>query len=285
MRRLRVILCGLCLMTLAACGNGGGGGTPQPTSTSQPSSPVIQWDKTPGKVVMRLDRVVPKEPAYEAHNRIPSCTLYGDGHLVWVNTISGQGEEILEAYLDEITIRSLIEFVIRDQKFYDVPDYAAQELPPSETTPINSITLNVNNELRTIRSFRIWPTNIYNQIYDRCLKISNVRAVLIPTGAWITVFEQARNQGPSTVWKVTMPFKAADAAASNAARWVTGPALADMWQLIRRFYGNVQWTEGLKAYRVAIQVPGVSRDSPPAPIPNTPTPQPSPVPQTPGGSE
>lgn len=284
MRVLRIAVYAFCILTLAACGGGNGdSGTPQPSSTPQVSSPVINWDKSPTTVVIRLDRTVPKEPAYDAHNRIPPCTLYGDGHLVWVNNISGQGEEVLEAYLDEVTMRGFLEFIIRDQKFYDVPDYASQELPPTETTAVTSITLNVNSNMRTIRSFRPWPSDIFSIINDRCLKVSSSRAVVDPPAAWVTVFEQPRNQGPYSVWKVTMPFKAAQAAASNTTQWVTRPALTELWQLTRRFFGNIQWIEGTKAYRVAIQVPGISRDSPPAPPP-TPTPvPPTPQPTTPGG--
>jgi hypothetical protein len=264
----------LVAVVLASCTGGGqnnqnpGGQTPiPPTATSEPSGPVITWDKSPETIIVRLDRVLLKEPPYDGLNRLPSCTLFGNGRLLWINNIPPNGEEVLEAYLDDVTIRGFLEYVIRDKKFYNSPDYASQELPPSENAPLESVTLNVSQELRTVRSYRRWPDNLYLDILDKCRTLTETRALYIPTGAWVTGYAVPDNpNAPKIGWPPTGPFKMAELAASGNPMWVTDVALTQLWTAQRQSLGQIYWLEGGKTYRVAIQVPGVSRDSPPAPV-------------------
>jgi hypothetical protein len=269
----------LLVVVVTACG-GSGGGTSAPSVTQESAGPVINWDKSSGTVVVRLDRLIENEPKVQRLNRLPACTVYGDGHVVWVNTIPPNGEETLEAYVGEVGFRAFLEFIIRDQKFYSIPDYAADELPPAQDSALESITLNVNQAMRTIRSYRAWQGNTYGAILERCRKLSDTRALYVPSGGWVTVFEQPRKPGSlENGWPPTAPFKMAEAAASGAAVWVQGAALRQLWNVQRQTLGQTLWLEKDKAYRVAIQVPGISRDAPPAP-PGSTTPTPTPAPTT-----
>ncbi|MCC7207253.1 MAG: hypothetical protein IT323_08105 [Anaerolineae bacterium] len=241
-------------------------GTATPDATQPPGGGIFEWDPTPGAVLVRVDRLIENEPAYERQNRVPPCTLFGDGRVVWTNATPPNGEEVLEAYVGEGAIRAFLEFIVRDQQFYAVPDYAAQELPPAGDAALTSITLAVNRDVHTVRSYREWPNNVYIAILNRCRALSDSPALLVPTGAWLSATETARNSDIAEVyWPPAGPFRMADLAASGEARWVEGPALAQFWTYQRRTLGQVNWLEDDKAYRVVIQAPGVSRDSPPAP--------------------
>ncbi|MCS6869968.1 MAG: hypothetical protein RML95_07015 [Anaerolineae bacterium] len=261
------------VLLLAACGNAPAA---EQTSPSQPQGEVIGWDRNPNTIVMRLDRIILNESPRERLNRLPACTLYGDGRLVWVSAVPPAGEEVSETYLDEVTMRSFLEYIIRDLNFYDLPDLAAQEFPPSENAAQESLTLNVSRGLRTIRSYRGWANNAYLAVLERCRTINPQRALFVPTGAWITVYQEERNPAlPEVGWPLTAPFRLAEVAASGEARWISGVALAQLWSYERQTLGRMQWIENNLAYRVAIQVPNISRDSPPAPsISETPTPNP-----------
>jgi hypothetical protein len=259
-------------LTLTACG-----GTPAPEATSTPTGPVIGWDPTPGRVILRLDRVLLKDEDRATRNRLPPCTLYGDGRLVWVNPNPPSGEEVLEAYLNELQMRDFLVYVIRDAKFYSVPDYAAQELPPTEDAALESISLNLYQEQKTVRSYRGWPGNTYLDILNRCKTVSEVRAVVEPFAGWVTVYAVERSTAlPEIGWSPAAPFKMAEAAASGQPIWVSGVALRQLWRNERQTLGRMQWIEQGKAYRVAIQVPGISRDAPPPP-PGSETPTPVPT--------
>lgn len=270
---LSVLLTLLLTVLLTACN-----GQSSPTATPQTTGPVLGWDQSPNTVIVRLDHSIGGEKPFVALNRLPSCTVYGDGHVVWVNPVP-PGEEVLEGYIDETKFRSFVEFIIRDQKFYDVPDFASQELPPSEDAPTESITLNLSQDMRTIRSFRSWPNNTYVNILNACRSLVEARAVFIPAGAWVTVYEVERNPSlGELVWSPVAPFKLGETAASGKAVWASGVVLNQVWRYIRENLGSIQWIENSKAYRLAIQVPGVSRDAPPPPPGSeTPTPEPSPT--------
>ena len=264
MRRwsIRSVVCILAMMGLAACAGADSG----PTATDQPSGAVFEWERTPGTVLVRFDRLIENEPPLDRLNRVPTCTLFGDGRAIWVNATPPDGEEVLEAYVSEATMRAFLEFIIRDQQFYNIPDYVAQELPPSADAAVTSITLNLNREVRTVRSYREWPGDAYRVMLNRCRSLSDSPALLVPTGAWITVFPHTRSADAAEVfWPPVAPFRMAEVAASGTAVWVTDAALAQLWNYQRRTLGQVNWLEDGNAFRVAIQAPGVSRDAPPPP--------------------
>lgn len=267
-----LLIFALLSLVLAACG-----GSPTQAPTSTPSGPVIGWDPTPGRVILRLDRVLTNDEDRVTRNRLPPCTLYGDGRLVWVNPNPPNGEEVLEAYLSEVQMRDFLVYIIRDLKFYSVPDYAAQELPPTTEAALESISLNLYQEQKTVRSYRGWPGNTYIDISDRCKSVSEVRALVEPFGGWVTVYAVDRSPAlPEIGWSPAAPFKMTEVAANGQPVWVTGVALRQLWRNERQTQGRMQWIEQGKAYKVAIQIPGLSRDAPPPP-PGSETPTPAPT--------
>lgn len=226
---------------------------------------VPDWTKDANIVIFRLDQTVDGEPQIDAFNRLPRCTIYGNGHVIWANSIPSGGEQILEARIDDATLRAFLEFVVRDKKFYSIPDYAAQKLPSPNTPVVESITLNLNQEVRTVRNFEQWPGDEFDAMLSKCTTLTAQPVLYVPAGAWVTVYATDRTDLSQIPWQPIAEFKLADIAASRTAIWATGAALAQLWTFQHQTPGNVQWNENDKYYRVIIQVPGLSRDAPPAP--------------------
>lgn len=251
-----IVLCAV-LLTITACNS--------PSSSQSSGGPVLGWSKDPTTVIFRLDQTVDGEPQIDALNRLPRCTIYGDGHVVWVNSVPPNGEQVLETQIDDSAFRAFLEFVVRDQKFYDIPDYAAQRLPSPNTPVVESITLNLNQQVRTIRNYDRWPGDVYNVLFDKCSNLTNQPVLYVPTGAWVTAYPIDRGSLPEILWQPSAPFRLSDVAASKTATWATDVALRQLWTFERQTLGKVQWNDNDKYFRVVIQVPGISRDSPPPP--------------------
>jgi hypothetical protein len=261
---------------LAACG-----GNPPPTTATQTVAPnVLNWDRAPNAVIFRLDRLVENESEIQRANRLPACTIFGDGHVVWVDTIPPNGEQVLEVYASEVALRIFYEYLIRDQQFYTLIDSAAQTLPATADATMEVITLNLSNsgetsaQPRTVRSYSGWinessgdpQENVYLALLARCKKLSDTVAIYAPAGAWVRAYPVERTAEAIVItWPQLAPFRLSKAANNSQAIWATGPTLQMLWQNQRQTLGQVQWLEDDNAYRVVIQVPNISRDAPPAP--------------------
>lgn len=260
---------------LVACNNNGAVSSGSPVA----SLPPIGWDTSPKAIIFRLDRTLNGETVVNAHNRLPLCTLFGSGHLVWVNPTPPNGEQTLEAQVNIPAFQAFLDFLIKQQHFYSIPDYAADELPPSGQYTIESISLNVNYTPRTVRSYTHWPGNEFQNMLDKCSHLSEQPVLYVPTGAWLEVYPvSGPNADPPILWTGAMPFRLGDVAASAKPVWLSGDLLGRLWRIIHRSLGAVQWIENNdnsnSAYQLALDVPDISRDAPPAPA-VTPTPWPA----------
>lgn len=259
-----IILIGALVMS--ACGSG--------ASTSQATQPAgggglpgIAWSKDPKTVIVRLDRTLTNEAQVASLNRLPLCTVHGDGHVVWLNSVPPASEEVLEARIDDDTLKSFLDdFLIKGQKFYSLPDYAAAQLPPEGRVSVESVTVNISNEVRTIRSYGTWPNNEFNTILDKCVHLTTQPITYLPLGAWLSVQPTTgATSDPRILWQANAPFKLSDVTAGAQPMWISGPVLNLLWTTQRRTLGAVQWMENNTSYRVVLQVPGISRESPAAP--------------------
>lgn len=261
----RLMILGLAAVLLAACNtntNNAATATPEANNVV----PVLAWNTAANAVIFRMDRQITNDTPYGDLNRVPLCTIYGDGRIVWVNPLQPAGEEVLEALIDDTQFRTFLEYVIRDMKFYDIPDYASMELPPTQRANVETITLAISDQVTTKRNYRAWPLDVYSTLLGKCMTLSNAPVRVEPAAGWVTVYPGPENTGmPFIDWPPTAPFKMADAANAKQAMWVTDAAFRMLWQAQRETQGNIIWRENGANYQVALQVPLVSRDSPPAP--------------------
>jgi hypothetical protein len=239
----------------------------QPAPPSKPVD-VLSWDRNPDTVVFQVRQAIEGEDPILAKSRLPLCTVFGNNRIVWITLDPKAGPKAFETQVDDTTIISFLEFLIRDEKFYGIPDYIKQDIPPAVTPPdkivVSSIGLFLNNELRTVSSYRPWPGNAFQTIYDRCTKLSTTTAVYKPSSVFISAFQlPSLNGGPTVEWPNSAPFRLAETAQSKVRQQLSsGPLLDLVWQISLHSQGTVQWTENGKQYLIGVEIPGLTPGNP-----------------------
>jgi hypothetical protein len=260
MRRLTWILIAL---MLASCQVLGGGGEP---ATNNDDGAVIQWDRNPSTVVFRAG--VTGGAASEefiARGEIPICTIYGDGRVVW--TADGSYGDVLFDRLDDETIRRFIEYLVIQQQIYT---YGAEAdiQPFTDTEPVvEQLTLYVNGVTHITDAYGGWDFNYFLEIVDYCRSMRRTPTIFEPTGAWLTVIEvDYRGNLPFVGWDAQASgLDLAALAASGESRWITGRNVRALWAYLKRTSPDLQFGQGEGTYQIVLQIPNVTRDSPPAP--------------------
>ncbi|MEB2286528.1 MAG: hypothetical protein OZ934_00285 [Anaerolineae bacterium] len=252
------LLLALVVLLLAACGDDDkdGGGS---------QLGLFDWSRAPDSIVVRLDNRPLEDSPASLLNSIPPCTLWGDGRVVWTTVGEYGAEDILEARVaDDAVIRAFLEDII-GRGFYEWED---ELILSSEVSPvIESITVSLYNETRTVRRYSSWPQNSYSHILERCERLSSTPVRVLPAAGWVSAYEIPRDSAaPSWLWPPDAPFTLRELAASQEERWLEHQLATDIWLSARERQGNMQVVErGGAAYQVAIVVPGYSRDAAAAP--------------------
>ncbi|MBN1681136.1 MAG: hypothetical protein JW966_12690 [Anaerolineae bacterium] len=226
---------------------------------------LFDWNRDPDTIIVRLDMQPNRGSPAEVLNSIPPCTVWGDGRVVWTTQTEIGDEDVLEARATDVAIRAFLENII-SRGFYDWED---ELIPPSaETSGVQSITVFLYNELRTIRHVNTWPQNGYEAILDSCRTLSDQPVRVLPGAGWLSAYEVPRDiEAPSWIWPTSAPFTLQELAQNSEARWLEGRLATDVWLSIREGLAGMQVLErGGRAYQIAIAVPGVSRDAPPPPV-------------------
>ncbi|HLA45378.1 MAG TPA: hypothetical protein VJZ27_18155 [Aggregatilineales bacterium] len=258
---ITLVLAMIMVLTLAACNRDSDDGDSQTTDTQQLGP--LDWDHSGDNIILRVDERFNEGPPDQLANEIPPCTIRGDGHIIWVNELE-DGIQILESRLSDETIRNLIELVIFSG-FYDWESNFA--IPDLNNPQIRSITLNLFSEERTVSRYADWPANGYQRILDACRQASDTPVLFQPDGAWISAYEVPIEDGIGH-WRWTPQaagFALSDIAGDNPPRWITGDLVKLIWENTILPSTRSHVLDGNLAYTIALQVPGIMRDAPPAP--------------------
>lgn len=228
----------------------------------------FNWDTSADTILFRLDEIPYEETEARIANRIPLCTIWGDGRLVWVNHLEDE-TEILEARLTDTQIRDFVEDVI-GFGFYGWED---DIIPPDQPNlELRSMSLNLYDNARTVERYSSWPNDGFDRLYDQCSTLSEARALFLPSGGFVRAYvvEKPDSSIPTMEWGRGAPFKMADVAANDTPVWLEEPYyLTELWRHLRRI-GQVYVSELGVYYDVALEVPGISRNAPPTEVATTP---------------
>ncbi len=274
MRRVLSFLL-LSIMLVSACTSGSSGSTAQNGSDALDTlSSALDWDHSPDTVLVRLDTGGGTGNPVDDLNTLPFCTVFGDGHIVWVDPFADP-EQVLEDRLDDQTIRRFLEYVI-GSGFYSW-DAESGFVPPSQEAPgnpgpiVERITVTLYGETRTLDAFSNWPPGAFAEILDRCQHLSNSPVLFVPRGAWLSAVPvEMRSDIPSLPWDIfAESFPQVDLAAITPDNplWATGDLAELAWEIVRS--GRMQITYNGTAYRLIMQVPGIQPDAPPPPSETT----------------
>jgi hypothetical protein len=255
-RALILVFIVVCL-TLVACGS-----DDDKPSTVDEVGP-FDWNHAADAVVVRLDSQLSGEAPAFALNSIPVCTVWGDGRVVWTTRRDDGSEDVLEARITDNTMREFIANIIA-QGLYTWED----EIPPSSAAApvIESITLALTNQTKTVQRYNVWPHDGFGQILSACQQLSAQPVRVLPEAGYISAFAVERDTtSPTWLWPDSAPFTLSDLATSGDSRWLEGNLAVEVWMSARADRGDIQVLDSAGgAYQIAIVVPEVSRDAPPA---------------------
>jgi hypothetical protein len=253
-------------LLLAACQVLGGGSGDDNNAGS--SSETIRWDRNPHTVVFRAKVVGGEfEDSFFSRNEIPYCTIFGDNRIVWSIDTGISDSQVLIDRLTDIQIRAFVSALTVEERIYTYGEESGY-LPPSEVSPVvETITLAVNDTVHTTDAFSDWPPDYFQKVLEYCYALGQAPVEFEPDAAWISAQEIPYNpRVPSVMWDGDAAgLSLAELAVSGERRWVTDNNVKILWQLIRRTAVDLQFSENDKQYVVAVEVPDISPDAPPAP--------------------
>lgn len=270
-----ISLCLLCVLITSACQT-----SAPPTPINVPGSgsvsvsganSVVQWIRSPEVIVFRADLAGGERQGTLVGQRdVAWCTVYGDNRVVWVNELGASEIEILYDRISDDVLANFVATLTINERIYTysalaptvepgVTD-AASALPVYET-----ILINVNGLEHRADGFSGWAPDLFARVADRCKSLSQAPVLFEPSAGWLSAEPAEYNpEIPVFAWNESFGIDLATLVTSDSPRWImTGAGY--LWNLQNRQPSNFVVQQGDNYYRIALQVPGISRISPPPP--------------------
>lgn len=227
---------------------------------------LIGWDRSPQAVIFRAD-ITGGAADLRALNSVPNCTIYGDNRVVWVNELAPFKIEVLEDRLPNEAISAFVQYLTVYERVYTYEALSSEIQQQAGAHPVvETVELNVNDDQHSADSFGGWDTDWFPRVVEACKRLSETPVLIAPSSGWLAARSVEYNQqSPLSTWNAaTMGVRLADLA-PDAPRWINGDGATALWNMIHSLPLNLLFEEDGSYYMVALQVPGVTRDSPPAP--------------------
>lgn len=257
MRRLLIAL----ILLLAACEGD--------ASTGGESGGVISWDRSPQTVVFKADVVGGgTENEFLVRNELPLCAVYGDNRVVWTNDLGDFNVQVLWDQVRDDQIENFVNYLTVVERIYTHDAQAAQQ-PPSGIAPTyERLSLSVNGRDHVTDAFSDWEYGYFERVVDVCKTISDSPVLYEPAGgAWVNVravpYDTSR---PTILWDGDAAgLRLSEVAAGDEPRWITDDNVKLLWNFLHTSSPIILFIENEQAYEVALEVPGIQPDAPPAP--------------------
>jgi hypothetical protein len=254
---------GLFFLLLAACQTTPSVPPPIGTVTRPDLVTLINWERSPLAVVFRAEVATADTTSFERRSDIADCTIYGDNRVVFT-TPTGIGGGLSWQRVSDEAIRLMVEELMLEYQIYN--QSAGIDVIPDEQRPgqIETVMLVVNGQAHRADALGGWPEGYFQQITERCRAVADAPAELLPVEAYVSAqavpYDDTR---PTVAWD---PGSGIDLSTLTEERvWLSGPAMQALWTAQRQSGTDVQFRQEDTIYRVAVEVPGVTRYSPPPP--------------------
>lgn len=270
-RRMPALTALIALIALAACQPGANSPMPSDGAGRTTGGALVVWDRNPESIVFRADIVGGEQDDFERLGDIPYCTIYGDNRVVWLNFLGSYETQVLYDYATDDAISRFAELMTVTQRFYTYRALANVQLPSSESPVYEEIQLNVNGINHMADSFSGWNSDYFFEVVDLCKSVSTAPILFEPTGAWMNVHQvdSALDTAILSWDTAAIGIDLAEVALSGAPHWITGDLLRALWYTARTAPPNIVYTDSTGAdarlFRISLQVPTITRTSPPPP--------------------
>jgi hypothetical protein len=234
------------------------------TSTPSPQPGLIGWERSPTSIVFQADVVGGTEDLARM-SEVPICTIYGDNRIVWVNELDAFHVEILYDFLTDAAISDFIAYLTVQERIYTHEAYAAEQVSGDIAPVVEVVTISVNGQLHTADAFSGWDSEWFSRVANSCKRISQSPILYEPSGAWLTVATADYNMSVPTVNWDGQSLILADFLSGGQPRWIEGAEMLSLWNYLNTLPSNLIFLQNNAFYRIALQVPGISRTSPPPP--------------------
>lgn len=238
----------------------------------------INWDRSPESIVFRADVIGGEQAgAFYTRNEIPLCTIYGDNRVVWVNDLGDFNRQVLWDRVSDEDVRRFILYLAMTERFFTFTSDFEVSLP-SEVTPVREVLqVSVSGQSHMNDSFSGWDDdplvasveNYFQRVVKACKSLSGSPVLYEPQGGWLSaqVLEYSP-QIPLVIWESNAAgLPLAPVAGADQARWLDDNNVRVLWNLFLSSSPSVGFfdVEDEQIYQLALQVPGVTRESPAAP--------------------
>jgi hypothetical protein len=243
----------------------------QTTGSSAEEEALVAWDRDSLHIVFQADVTGgDQEGLFIANNRVPLCTLYGDGRIVWTTDDEDQ------VLFDILTDQQIIDFVTDltiVERFFTFKSGADTLLPTGEVPYTDILVLQVNGLSHQSDSFGDWTEDYFDRILSKCQTLGKQPRIFQPSEGWFSV--------ALVDYNATLPSLSWDAEASNLSLfdildmpqnsiWLENNLVLPIWTAIQDNDGRVQFNESGEDFIVVLRVPGVTDDAPPPPTDENP---------------
>ncbi len=244
------------ILLIAAC---------QPAATNEQQPNIVRWDHNPQNIIFRAD-IVGGESDFQARNDIPNCTIYGDNRVVWSNELGPSTVQVLEDRLPDAAINAFAQYLAVNERVYTYEARLKEIQAQADVNPVvETIVINVNDLPHTADSFGGWDGDWFPRVLAGCKNLSQAPVLVAPSSGWLSAQRVSFSmQPPVATWNAKQMGISLNSA-TGAPQWISGDAASSLWNTIHSLPSNLIFEDGSDYFEVALQVPGVTRDAPPAP--------------------
>ncbi len=243
-------------------------------SQPEPPPPAIPYDASPDAVIVQIRIDSPAQPPEIRRNFLPTCTLHGDGRVIWANPLAGGGEQLLEGVITPEKMQEYFRFITNTGFFRWANEVSANLLPPEGVDTFTSITVYLAGQTHAVSAYDSGALHGFDDIISRCLQLVTEPTLIEPDAGWVTAIPtEPRPERPVVCWPQDAPMRLAEVAAAGQT-WLEGPHAAFAWSVIHETEGLPVFQEGgacsaysdpAQLYAVIVEAPGISPFAPPRP--------------------
>jgi hypothetical protein len=231
-----------------------------PPATTIPN--IVTWDHSPQAVVFQA-AIVGGESDFQA----PNCTIYGDNRIVWVNELGPSQIQVLEDRLPNSTINAFAQYLAVNERIYTYEARLKAVQAQADINPVvETVEINVNDIPHKADSFGGWDGDWFPRVLGTCKQLSQTPVLVAPTSGWVSAQSVPFDMTPPiTSWDAKATGLSLSSVTDGQPHWISGATAATLWNTLHSLPSNTIFEDGSDYFVVALQVPGITRDAPPAP--------------------